>query len=348
MLSSVTSTQVISYAIIDPIISQNVNLKFSKIDKKKNFDQSYKTLWGYFEQEIKWNNVILLGVMHLYTLKIFLMLRPEIWHLIVWGLFCGSIGGFGVTAGVHRYFTHRCFKANLPLRIILMLAFSSSGQNTIYDWVRDHRVHHKFSETDADPHNAKRGFFFAHCGWLMLKKHPDVVTKGKIVDCSDLLNDPVVLFQQRYFLPLKLLFCFVIPVIIPVYFWGWEVGGCIDAAIGKWVLLLNCTWSVNSVAHLWGTKPYNKEISPVESRTVSFLSMGEGWHNYHHTFPWDYKAAELSYSWNITTFFIDVFAKMGWAYDLRQPSLDLVERVARKAGDGSHFKWGHNVVEEHE
>lgn len=72
-----------------------------------------------------------------------------------------------------------------------------SFQNSIYDWVRDHRVHHKFSETDADPHNSKRGFFFSHVGWLMQKKHPEVISKGKLVDLSDITNDPYLAFHTK-------------------------------------------------------------------------------------------------------------------------------------------------------
>ena len=70
-------------------------------------------------------------------------------------------------------------------------------QNHIYEWVRDHRVHHKFTDTDADPHNSKRGFFFSHMGWLMVRKHPDVFTKGKTVDMSDLERDPIVMWQKK-------------------------------------------------------------------------------------------------------------------------------------------------------
>lgn len=70
-------------------------------------------------------------------------------------------------------------------------------QNSLWEWCRDHRVHHKFTETDADPHNVKRGFFFAHVGWLLVKKHDDVKTKGKLVDMSDLEQDPVVMFQKK-------------------------------------------------------------------------------------------------------------------------------------------------------
>lgn len=104
----------------------------------------------------------------------------------------------GVTAGAHRLWAHRTYKATLPLRIVLMILQSAMLQNDIYEWVRDHRVHHKFTDTDADPHNAKRGFFFSHIGWLMLKKHKDVFSKGKTVDMSDISSDPVVTFQRKY------------------------------------------------------------------------------------------------------------------------------------------------------
>lgn len=70
-------------------------------------------------------------------------------------------------------------------------------QNDIYEWSRDHRVHHKYSETDADPHNARRGFFFSHIGWLFMRKHRDVIEKGRKLDFTDLLDDPVVRFQRK-------------------------------------------------------------------------------------------------------------------------------------------------------
>lgn len=72
-----------------------------------------------------------------------------------------------------------------------------AGQNCLYIWCRDHRVHHKYSDTDADPHNTKRGFFFSHVGWLLRKKHPEMKRKGRMLDFSDLLNDPLVKFQSE-------------------------------------------------------------------------------------------------------------------------------------------------------
>ena len=90
-----------------------------------------------------------------------------------------------------------------------------AGENSIYTWTRDHRVHHKTSETKADPHNINRGFFFAHMGWLLVRKHPAVAAAGRTIDMSDLEKDPLVMFQHRHYIPSFLLFAFVVPTLVP-------------------------------------------------------------------------------------------------------------------------------------
>lgn len=89
--------------------------------------------------------------------------------------------------------THKCY----AVCTVHVICLNFNPQNDIFEWARDHRVHHKYSETDADPHNACRGFFFAHIGWLLVRKHPDVIEKGQKLDLSDLLADKVVMFQRR-------------------------------------------------------------------------------------------------------------------------------------------------------
>lgn len=140
------------------------------------------------------------------------------------------------------------------------------------------RVHHKFTDTDADPYNSKRGFFFSHMGWLVLKKHPMVAEKGKTIDMSDIEQDQIVMFQKkyefkiftliffsykpivfRYYIPLMVIFCFVLPTTIPMYLWN-ESFMCAFFACGlfRYCLGLHFTWTVNSIAHIWGMKPYEK------------------------------------------------------------------------------------------
>ncbi|VDK20401.1 unnamed protein product, partial [Anisakis simplex] len=120
------------------------------------------------------------------------------WLTVSWTVLYSMIGGVGVTAGAHRLWTHKSYKANLPMRIILMLGNCAAFQNDIIDWARDHRCHHKFNDTNADPYSSERGFFFSHMGWLMTKKHPEVKRKGAMIDMSDLLSDEVLLFQRKY------------------------------------------------------------------------------------------------------------------------------------------------------
>ncbi|KAL6426387.1 hypothetical protein ACFW04_009107 [Cataglyphis niger] len=117
---------------------------------------------------------------------------------LITAIFLYQCSGFGITAGAHRLWAHRSYKAKWPLQLLLMILNTIAFQDSAIDWARDHRVHHKYSETDADPHNAKRGFFFSHVGWLLCRKHPEVKEKGKGIDLSDLESDPILAFQRKY------------------------------------------------------------------------------------------------------------------------------------------------------
>lgn len=264
----------------------------------------------------------------------------------LWAFIMIYTSGFGITAGAHRLWSHRAYKAKWPLRLLLVFLFTITGQRHVYAWALDHRVHHKYSETDADPHNAKRGFFFAHVGWLFTTPHPDVVAKRNAVDMSDLEADPIVMWQKRLYVPLFALLAIGLPVIVPYYFWSESLWTSFWVNFNfRFCVTLNIAFFVNSVAHMWGQKPYDKTISPVENIAVSIAALGEGWHNYHHVFPWDYKTGELGdYSFNITTGFIDAFARIGWAYDRKYVSPEMVRRRANKSGDGSHV-WGYGDVD---
>ncbi|XP_069699831.1 acyl-CoA Delta-9 desaturase-like isoform X2 [Periplaneta americana] len=244
---------------------------------------------------------------------------------------CGCVG---ITAGAHRLWSHRSYKATWQLKIILGIFQTIAFQNHIFEWARDHRVHHKFSETDGDPHNAKRGFFFSHVGWLLMKKHPDVISKGKKIDVSDLEKDPVVVFQRKYYLILMPVLAFILPTMLPVYLWDEDLWVSWHMSLLRWTAGLNVTWLVNSAAHIWGYKPYDRNISPVENPIVSFLAYGEGWHNYHHVFPFDYKTSELVFTINFTTAFINFFALLGWAYDLKTVSKETIRKRVGRTGNG--------------
>ncbi|GBL95861.1 Stearoyl-CoA desaturase 5 [Araneus ventricosus] len=207
---------------------------------------------------------------------------------------------------------------------------------TIFFWCRDHRVHHKYVDTDADPYNINRGFFFAHIGWLFCKRHPDVITAGKKLPMDDLLADPVVRFNRKYYYPMWVLFCLVLPTIVPVYFWGekWLDSFCVAGAL-KYVFQLHSTFTINSVAHKYGYRPFDKTMEARESFFSESVQPGEGSHNYHHVFPRDFTTKELALSFNSARYFIEFMALIGQAYDLKMSSNELVEARKLKTGNGS-------------
>ena len=125
----------------------------------------------------------------------------------------------------------------------------------------------------------------------------------------------------------------VLPTVLPSY-WDESMWNAYFVCFAlRYVTALNVTWCVNSVAHFFGNKPYDKSIRPVENAWVALSALGEGFHNYHHTFPWDYKTSEFGLKMNPTTAFIHIFEKIGWAYDLRSASNDVIEKRKLRTGD---------------
>lgn len=308
--------------------TNDINKSSIKQQQQPEEQQQYKV-------EIVWRNVILMGLLHLGALiglkECFVSAQ---YKTIIAAYVLYVISGLGITAGAHRLWAHRAYKAKWPLRVLLACLNSMSFENSIYEWSRDHRVHHKYSETDADPHNAIRGFFFSHVGWLLCRKHPDVKTKGKQIDLSDLAADPIVRFQHHYYLPSVAIFCFLIPTMIPYLMWNETLyNSFYITGLLRYVILLNSTWLVNSAAHMWGRRPYDKTINPSENRGVSFMALGEGFHNYHHTFPWDYATSELGYDLNFSKMFIDFFAFIGWAYERKVVSPEIIKQRKLRTGD---------------
>ncbi|XP_017145510.2 acyl-CoA Delta(11) desaturase-like [Drosophila miranda] len=293
--------------------------------------------------ELVWINIVLFIYVHTASLYgIWLLLTAIKWQTFVFSVIVFLFSTVGISGGAHRLWAHRTYKANLPLRLILLFFNTLAFQDAVYNWARDHRLHHKYSETDADPYNSRRGWFFSHIGWLCCKKHPNVTAKGKLIDLSDLRRDPLVMFQKKHYLILMPICCFLLPTLVPVYFWGeslsvaWHV-----PALLRWCMVLNGVWLLNSSAHLYGKRPYDQSISPTNQRFLIWLRMGEGYHNYHHVFPWDYKSAEMGhFSQDLTTNFIKTFARLGWAYDLKSVSLDMVQKRVLRTGDGTHPIWG--------
>ena len=275
------------------------------------FNKKYK-----FKTEINWFMCFYLLGTHI--LALFGFLRCS-WSEFGQAVILYQICGYGVTAGMHRLWSHKSYKAKTPTRFVLMLLASMTNQGSIYHWCRDHRVHHKFSDTEADPHDINRGFFYAHMGWLMLKKDKPVKDAGKQLNCSDLLDDWVVALNHKLNPVWDQFWCFVVPGIYGYYCMGSFLNGFLIFGAFRWVMEVHATWCVNSVAHTFGYRPY-KDIKPSESFVTSLLANGEGWHNWHHAFPFDYATSEdgVLLQWNNTKFLIDCLSVVGQTYDFKR------------------------------
>lgn len=273
--------------------------------------------------EIVWYNVIILGVWHIGFLYAFIRVLPTCtWFetLVLW-ILLWFLSGLGITAGAHRLWSHKSYTATRPLQVFLMVMNAMAFQGSILEWSRDHRTHHKGSETDGDPHNASRGFFFAHCGWVMVRKHPQVRLQGKKINIQDLLTDPIVMFQNEWYFALAITLCYFLPTFLGISVFGSAWKGFWIGGVLRHVWVLHMTWCVNSVAHLWGARPYAPSINPAENLFVSICAIGEGWHNYHHKYPTDYATGEFglfSGQWNPTKVFIDLCVACRFAYDCKR------------------------------
>eukprot|EP00392_Amoebophrya_sp_AT5.2_P008831 g8859.t1 len=224
------------------------------------------------------------------------------WQTLLFALLLWPISGLGITAGAHRLWSHRSYDAHAITRFFLMICNSMANQGSIYHWARDHRTHHMHSDTAADPHDSSRGWFYSHMGWLLVEKPEQVRVAGRKVDLRDLQKDAFVMFQKKTDPWWNFAWCFAVPALVAALGWGETLwNGFLYAGV------------LRIVHSDGGPSPYDPAEAPSESRLVSFLAMGEGWHSWHHAFAFDYATAELDcwQQWNPTKMFIDLMAALG-------------------------------------
>lgn len=165
----------------------------------------------------------------------------------------------------------------------------------------------------------------------MRKKHPSLKLASDKMQFNDLLDDPVVRFQKDNYAALYLIFAVVLPVAVPIFIFG-EIWyrSILLAYFLRYLSSLHCTWFVNSTAHMFGIRPFNTKIQARENAFVAYAAFGEGYHNFHHTFPFDYRTSEDGTRFNLSRHFIDLCATLGLAYDLKKVSLNAVESSKAK------------------
>ncbi|KAJ7678161.1 delta 9-fatty acid desaturase protein [Mycena polygramma] len=218
----------------------------------------------------------------------------------------------GITAGFHRLWSHRSYNACFPLQVFLILGGISSVQGSCYWWARGHRSHHRWTDTEKDPYDSSRGLLWTHVGWILFKSK----LRSGPVDSSDLGKDPLVRWTHQHYFPLAAIFGYALPALIPTLWndpWG---GFCFSAAM-RLTVAHHCTFAINSIAHYLGSTPYDDRLTPRDHFLSAILTMGEGYHNFHHQFPMDYRNAYLWYQYDPTKWFIAACKFLGLASNLR-------------------------------
>lgn len=257
------------------------------------------SLYGIYSTNLQWNTLLL--CVAYYTMTI-----------------------LSITAGYHRCFSHKAYKCATPLKVLLLCAGAGTGEGSAKWWVRGHRAHHRYSDTDQDPYGVHEGFFHAHFGWMIFTAR----FKPGHVDMTDISKDKYIQFQHKNYPLMFLIFAFVIPILIAGLGWSDWRGGFFYACCVRMTIAHHATFCVNSVAHYLGEASYDDVRSPRDHILTALLTHGEGYHNFHHEFPNDYRNAIRWYQYDPTKVFIWCCSLFGLVSDLNRTGDQVIAKSA--------------------
>ena len=246
--------------------------------------------------------------------------------------------GLGVTVGFHRHFTHKSFKAIRPMKVALAITGSLAFQGSIVSWVADHRRHHAFSDKEGDPHSPwlfgtgplalVRGFWHAHMGWLFDR---DKTNARRFA--PDLLADRDVAAVDRQFVLLTAVSLGVPALLGGLLSWSWwgALTAFLWGGLVRVGLLHHVTWSINSICHMAGRRPFGTRDRSANVWWLAVLSFGESWHNLHHADPTCARHGVKRGQIDMSARLIWLFEKFGWVHSVRWPTPQRLERLARRS-----------------
>ena len=224
--------------------------------------------------------------------------------------------GLSITVGYHRLFSHLAFKTHWPVRCFTLLFGAAAFENSALCWASDHRRHHKFVDDAHDPYDITRGFFHAHMGWMLFKLGPD----APLDNVPDLVQDRLVRWQHRFYLPLAVTMGFGLPALLG-WLWGGgrgALGGFLVAGVARIVLVQQMTFCINSLCHTIGRQPYSSRCTARDSWLLALFTFGEGYHNFHHEFQHDYRNGVKAWQFDPSKWCIWSLHRVGLAHRLRR------------------------------
>jgi len=270
-----------------------------------------------------------------------LRLNTFLWTLVIY--FCT---GISITGGYHRLWSHKSYEAHWSVHLFFALWGAGAFEGSARWWSRLHRAHHRYIDTEHDPYATHHGFWHAHWGWMVFKQ--DASLQGK-VDISDLNNNSVVVFQHVHYLRLALFFGLGLPILVAGLFWGDWLGGFVYASCARMVFVHTATFFINSLAHTIGRQTYSTRHSSYDSIITAITTLGEGYHNYHHEFPMDYRNGVCWYQYDPTKWIVWAFSWTGLVWSLvRTPQNEIIKariQVQQEEIDkiSKKLDWGRDV-----
>ncbi|KAL2753447.1 hypothetical protein ACRALDRAFT_1044231 [Sodiomyces alcalophilus JCM 7366] len=291
-------------------------------DGKKPHITTQPITWGNWWQHVNWLNITLIvfvpmcGLIGSYWVQ--LQLKTAIFAVIYY-----FHTGLGITAGYHRLWAHRSYSASLPLRIYLAAVGAGAVEGSIRWWARGHRAHHRYTDTEKDPYSVRKGLIYSHIGWMVMKQDPKRIGRA---DITDLNEDPVVMWQHVNYLKCVIAMGLVFPTVFCGLLWGDWLGGFIYGGILRIFFVQQATFCVNSLAHWLGDQPFDDRNSPRDHVITALVTLGEGYHNFHHEFPSDYRNAIEWYQYDPTKWTIWCWKKLGLASNLKQFRSNEIEK----------------------
>lgn len=224
-----------------------------------------------------------------------------------------------ITAGYHRLYAHGAYQAN-PIYQFFMLALGSATfQQSALKWASLHRTHHQFTDTERDPYNIKKGFFYAHMGWILF-----YLRSIDYSNVKDLEKSALVMHQHRHFQWWAIGFGVLLPALIGAAYGSvWEA--LLFGVAARMFVVFQITFFINSFAHTYGSAPFGEETSARNNWVGAFLTGGEGYHNFHHRFPSDYRNGVRWHHWDPSKWFIWTSSRLGWTWALRRTSKQQLE-----------------------
>ncbi|WP_052668495.1 acyl-CoA desaturase [Nitriliruptor alkaliphilus] len=242
--------------------------------------------------------------------------------------------GLGITVGFHRMLTHQSFKAPAPVRVAFAVLGSLAVQGAAIDWVATHRRHHAYTDVPGDPHSPHvdagdglgglfRGLWYSHVGWMFA---PD----GTVAEvwAPDLLKDRGVARVSRAF-PWLVLVTFLLPALLGGLIttsWSGALSGLLWGGLVRVMLLHHVTWSINSICHVFGTKPFKAHDESRNNPIMALLAFGEGWHNAHHAFPASARHGLRWWEFDASWIVIRTMAAMRLVRDVKLPTPTQLQR----------------------